>query len=411
MIFLFETKKIIKKKITFFSLLFLFIWILGSIFYVVNSTSWSEGSGELVFGIEAVKLAKENKSKWNNTLTEDIITEVIKSNLEIKNNPKYKNDDGTLSNEGYGLIQEFSDIRDIINRSFCDFFTYDYYKCDTLRPEQSALFYENRVNIIKNWLNDSPDTSRLSSREKEYFINSAEELKTPFIYSYMDGWNNGLNYISMIIILSVLIICIIVAATFSGEYESGSDYIVLTSKYGRNKVIYSKILSSFAISTAIYFCSVLLFGGIILILYGFDGYNCPIQSNNYCWKSFYHFTNAEALAVIMSIGYIGCLLMTFITISISSVFKTSFIAIIVPFLLIILPQMIDISNMPIFVQKIFALLPHQTTIGLSQLGYYNVFLIGNYIITPIQLIPIIYLLLICILIPFTIYGFRNHEIT
>ena len=410
MIIMFEIKKLLKKRSALISLLFLLVWNLGSIVYVVNSTSWSKGGNEnRIFGMEAIKMAKEHKSLWNNILTEDIINEVIFLNHEINNNSEYLNLDGRLNNEGYILTQDFSDIRGLINNSFCDFYTYDYYICDTLTPEQSVLFYVNRVNAIKNWL-ESPDASRLSNVEKKYFVESAEKLETPFIYSYMDGWNNALNYCSMIIILNVLVICILIAPTFSGEYQSGSDYIVLSSKYGRSKVIYAKFLSAYTIATVIYFTSIILFCSSIFILYGFDGYNCPIQANDYCWKSFYHLTNIEAMAVVVFIGYMGCILMSSVTILISSVVKTSFSAIIVPFLIIILPQMIDISNFPVYIQKIFTLLPHQTTIGLILLGYYNVFSIGEYIVTPIQLVPIIYLLIICLLIPFTIQGFRNHEI-
>ena len=78
MIIIFEIKKLLKKRSALISLLFLLVWNLGSIVYVVNSTSWSKsGNEDRIFGMEAIKMAKEHKSLWNNILTEDIINEVI----------------------------------------------------------------------------------------------------------------------------------------------------------------------------------------------------------------------------------------------------------------------------------------------------------------------------------------------
>lgn len=407
----YEIKKLIMNKSAIVSFIFLAIWLIGSIVFVINSTTWAdEKSTQLINGFDAIKSARQSKSQWNDLLTEDIIAKVINLNSSINNNKEYQNIDGGLSNSGYVQTQPYSDIRSIINNSYCDFSTYDYYMIDSLVADDSSVFYSNRINSIKSWLEDNQEASRLSEREKEFIIESAMSLKTPFYYSYMDGWNNVLNYITMILMVVILVVCIILAPIFSGEYQTGSDSIILSSKYGRSKVIKAKILSAYIITTVIYLICTILFCGIILFIYGIDGYNCPIQINDYNWKSFYHLTNIEAMAVILVIGYVGCLLMTSITIFISSILKTSFAAIIVSFLAIILPQMINTSNFPVYIQKIFTLLPHQTTLGLVQLSYYDLFIIGNNVVTPIQLKPFLYLIVAGILLPFTIKGFKNHQV-
>lgn len=407
----YEIKKLIMKKSAIVSFIFLAIWLIGSIVFVINSTTWAdEKSTQIINGFDAIKSARQSKSQWNGLLTEDIIAKVINLNSSINNNKEYQNIDGGLSNSGYVQTQPYSDIRSIINNSYCDFSTYDYYMIDSLVADDSSVFYSNRINSIKSWLEDNQEASRLSEREKEFIIESAMSLKTPFYYSYMDGWNNVLNYITMILMVVILVVCIILAPIFSGEYQTGSDSIILSSKYGRSKVIKAKILSAYIITTIIYLICTILFCGIILFIYGIDGYNCPIQINDYNWKSFYHLTNIEAMAVILVIGYVGCLLMTSITIFISSILKTSFAAIIVSFLAIILPQMINTSNFPVYIQKIFTLLPHQTTLGLVQLSYYDLFIIGNNVVTPIQLKTFLYLIVAGILLPFTIKGFKNHQV-
>lgn len=64
---------------------------------------------------------------------------------------------------------------------------------------------------------------------------------------------------------------------FSGEYQCGADNIILSSRYGKSKLILAKVLVAFIFSFIVYTINILVGLGIILISFGGGGWNLPIQ--------------------------------------------------------------------------------------------------------------------------------------
>ncbi|WP_253205930.1 hypothetical protein [Clostridium estertheticum] len=77
------------------------------------------------------------------------------------------------------------DIQDLITDSYCKIHFYDSNIIDSLSVDDAGRFYSNRVNNLKELL-ASDESSRLTKNEKEYLINSAQNLTTPLKYSYAD---------------------------------------------------------------------------------------------------------------------------------------------------------------------------------------------------------------------------------
>jgi hypothetical protein len=98
-----------------------------------------------------------------------------------------------------------------------------------------------------------------------------EEIKIGYTY----GWLlTSQNMVKIFIVLS-LVIAIIIAPVFSGEY-GGLDNIILTSKYGKTKCATAKIIAS--ILAALIVTTVISAINLIyaFALYGSDGLDCSI---------------------------------------------------------------------------------------------------------------------------------------
>ena len=72
----------------------------------------------------------------------------------------------------------------MINRSFCDFQEYDYYRVDTVTPTELGNFYSNRIDNLKKWLSSDSVKDNYTKQEKEYLVEKYEEMQIPFYYEY-----------------------------------------------------------------------------------------------------------------------------------------------------------------------------------------------------------------------------------
>ncbi len=64
---------------------------------------------------------------------------------------------------------------------------------------------------------------------------------------------------------------------FAGEYQCGADSIILSSKYGKTKIIKAKIIAAFGFATIIFVLNLIFALAIPLLSFGSDGWNLPIQ--------------------------------------------------------------------------------------------------------------------------------------
>ena len=141
----------------------LLVVLLGAILlvmaiYQIQSVTYVKPDGTSISGFNAISKLKESKSQWDGYLTEEQIQKVLQTNQDIlKDHPEYYpgTTDIDLSNQVYSLTQGFGDIRDMINQSYSLFGQFDYYLIDRLSPSQSSVFYKNRIEGLKNYLNAS----------------------------------------------------------------------------------------------------------------------------------------------------------------------------------------------------------------------------------------------------------------
>jgi ABC-type transport system involved in multi-copper enzyme maturation permease subunit len=409
----YEMKKIFINKSAIISLIGLTIFTVFLLCFSISDATYVNKDGSNIEGIQAIKLLKSQKMKWNGYLTEDMIKKVLEQNRSINDEPQYadiSDQDIQLSNMRYAQKQGFQDIRDSINNHYGEFRSYDYYLIDGLKPNVADKFDSNRINQLKTWLS-SEDANSLTQKEKHYLITAAETLYTPLKYSYADGWQTALENSSKLLFALFFVVSILMAPVFSVEYQNGTDAILLSTEHGRKKGIRHKMIAGILSISMVYWVATILLYGVIFILFGYEGWDSPIQAYFSGYKSFYSITNIQAFISVVLLGYVACLFVGCLAMFLSAKAKSSFATIIFIVLVIIAPATIsEFLEAGSLASKILSLFPDQMLNGWLLLRTFTFYDIGNHILTPYQILPVVYGALTIVLLPFTYQIFRKHQI-
>jgi len=267
----YELKKIFNKKmniVVIISCLFLIILLFS-----LSGTDFlaTDESGESYKGKAAIILRKKQIKEIAGVLTNERIVDEIKRLQELKNNPdniaidSYGEKD--LSREVYNkYLNNRLNLLTNINHVYGD----DYINgLSTLDLENEKNFYESREKRIEELIVSSQDYKgrTYTNKEKEYWIEKSKNVNTPFEYDFYFGYSNLYSTYEMLII-GLIAICICISSVFSGEYQNGTDKILLTTKYGKSKGATAKIIASYIFAIVV-FTIYLIFAIVYLLLFPF----------------------------------------------------------------------------------------------------------------------------------------------
>lgn len=181
-----------------------------------------------------------------------------------------------------------------------------------------------------------------------------EKIKIGYTY----GWlKTSQNMVKIFIILS-LVIAIMTAPVFSGEY-GGVDNIILTSKYGKTKCLTAKIIGSVLSTltvTAVVSAVNLIFA---FILYGNSGLDCSIlfaPADFAQWYIPFNITCGTLLKYQILLAFTGAVSMTGITLVLSAACRNQTAAFAASGAVYLFPVVLSVAETsPLF--KIITLLP------------------------------------------------------
>ncbi len=404
----YEIKKVFYKTSSKIALLVL-LFVMGITCFFATSVEWWDENGDGHKGPAAVSHLRAARKEWSGYLDEEKISKVIEENLRIQATPEALSNNTREINIVYSWGQGIEDIRKLLNASYASRFReYDYYRADSLTKEDARNFYDNRILLLREWLEDEAKYYFTES-EKKYLISQYESLKTPLYYDYKTGWSKLFEYAPQILMLTMLVLGYLVAGIFSNEFSLKSDAIFFTSLHGRNKAVMAKIKAGFIIVTLVYFTVFILYTAITLLYLGADGWNLAIQMiDRSQWKSLYNITIWQEYLLIAIGGYIGCLFISFIAMMASAKTKSTVFAAMIPFILIFIPSFIgNIDSNTI--QKITGLLPDQLLQVNMALKVFNLYSFGDIVVGAIPIIMVLYTVLTVVLIPFLYQEYRHKQ--
>lgn len=163
---------------------------------------------------------------------------------------------------------------------------------------------------------------------------------------YVNGWLSTSQNMAKIFIVLSLVIILLIAPVFSGEY-SGVDNIILTSKYGKTKCATAKVLASL-LSAVFITTLVVIFNLLIAVaIYGTEGMDCSILFAPIDFLEGYipfNITCGTVLKYQILLAFMSAISVTGIVLILSAVCKSQMIAFVISAAIYVIPIMLPISE-------------------------------------------------------------------
>ncbi|GKX28725.1 ABC transporter permease [Vallitalea longa] len=388
----FEYKKILKRKSTLITLGIVFCIITMSFSVMVIGNYYV---GDEIYENKYEAIIKDRnyaRELTGRAIDEDLIMETQDAYSKVPNKVSYSD---TPEYEEYG--RPYSGVYRILSS------IYDK-DIRNLDKKDAQNFYSLRHSLVEKEINET----LLSNKSKKKLIQLDSEIKIPFIFEHTDGYQRffSMVYITGIMIAFAVAICI--SPIFAGEYSSGVDKLILSSRYGKNKLSSAKIFTGITFSIM----SILIFMAytwlLSMMVFGFDGGDAPIQ---FLFPlSAYSISLREGILIFSTCILFSIVFLTAIIMWLSSKFKSPFGVIVLTSVLIFVPMMIHISDNDIVIHNLFHLLPSNMIFVVNVFSpiLYEFF---GLCIEPYVFMPIFAVSATIILLPFTYRSFKRHQIS
>ncbi len=164
----------------------------------------------------------------------ELIGEIQSYNMDLESDEAYEEIVRPLGDIFYFTAKNYTDMRKN---------TVDKSPLGEVDLTDGARFYEHRMEKIKDYLNCDFSYGNYKEIEKDYWIKKAENTDIPFRWGSTSVMTSLMELIFVGMYLQfVIVICM--SSVFSSEYESGAAVLLLTTKYGKDRMIWSKIAVS-----------------------------------------------------------------------------------------------------------------------------------------------------------------------
>ncbi len=251
------------------------------------------------------------------------------------------------------------------------------------------------------------EATGMGSKAKEQVLALDAQIEVPFTFSYTDGYTRFFSVIYTLGLTAAFVMAICIAPLFSGEYTSGTDQLILSSRYGKNKLITAKLLTGFSLAALICVMLTALGYGFSLGVFGADGSGAPLQL--YGLLSPYPVTMGQTALILAVCTFFSCLMTAAITMLLSAKLKSPFGVIILVGLLLVVPMFINVPETNIILYKLSYLFPTNIMTFWAAMDPIQYELFGL-VVKPYVFMPLFAVAVSILLTPFAYRSFKNHQI-
>lgn len=405
-LFILEFKKIAKKRMNIIVIAVCLVIVAGLFSLPVKQYIVLDTDGKQLTGGAAIEQEKIYENTFAGKLTDERIQANIAAYQALFDDPQNVSQDSETKKLNdtayYKYFFPYYDYWKLINGNYTKptLFDSSFSAITNMHLEDGLDFYGAREEKINVLLNQTYLDWNFSESEKAFWMNRTADIETPIEYSCHAGWETLLNC-EELFILAILAICICVSSVFSGEYQSGAASIILSSQYGKSKLVTAKVLATLAYSLATFTLFIAVGCGIQLFSFGFDGWDLPIQALNTIAP--YHVSLLGATLLAIATLYLILLGMVSATLLLSAKMKSTVPVLVVVILVMMLPMFLGISETSGVWNRILELLPYraaQPVFADEFFGYFG-YPIGGLTFDIVTIRITVYAVFTLICIPFT----------
>lgn len=403
----YELKKIFGRAGGKIALLVLAIGLAVICYSAMLQVSYTDENGDSHTGPAAARELRALKNEWAGPIDQAIITRAIDVNQQIISSEDYNSTDIQRQNAAYHDTQGYATIRSLIAQTYGGFNEYDYYRLDTLTPDETGQLYDLRVQNLKEWL-ARPDIS-FSPAEEDYLVEHYEAMETPLYYEYNDGWDTLIYYAPTLVMFLLFVIIFLVSGIFPSEHRLKANAIFFSTKLGRGKAVRAKLLSGLVTTTVLYWLVIAIYTLVVLALLGADGADGAFQLLK--WKAFYNLTIVQAYALSVLGGYIGVIFLALLAMLMSVLTRSQVVGVIVPFVVVLAANFANslLSSWEVL-PSILGLLPDQLLQLSVVLDDFNLYTVFGHVTGSVPLLFLLYSALSLALIPLLYRIYRKSQV-
>ncbi len=264
-------------------------------------------------------------------------------------------------------------------------------------------FYQARQDKIEMILNDS--SRKLSEEEKDYWRDRNSEVEEPFQYGYFEGWEVIISAFELLM-FAVLAVCIVIAPVFSGEYQAGTDAVILSGKYGKTKLTTAKVLAALLFGVLAFTLHTIAAFALPLAAFGIDGWNLPLQINGTTVP--YPWTFLEGTLINLAVIYVVLIAMIGLTLFLSARMKSPYLVLIVVVPVLFIPMFISPNGTSGLYNMLVFLTPYQSLV--PRFGSYLSYQFGSVVLDAFAVRAVVYGIAAVVLFPLARIGFKRHQV-
>ena len=407
MLIQYEFLKILRKRSTLI-IITISLMLTGFLFGlpIIQYQIYSQDG--VIKGTKGIAYEKEQYAKLSVPLSEEYIKETIQEVQELFKNPDsigYDGKESFLIGDAYwNKIAPRETLLSLIANAYSkpnEVFGYNQFPDFDIT--NGAFFYQSIDKKIETLLN-SPSRA-LSQKQKEYWRSMADKIDMPFQYGYYKGWEVIVSSFELLI-FAILSICIVIAPVFSGEYQAGTDAVILSGRYGKTKLITAKIAASLLFGTAVFILHITVACGLPLAVFGIDGWDLPLQIINTVIP--YPFTLLQAVFINIGIIYLVLLAMIGVTLFLSAKMKSPYFVLMILIPLLFIPMFLTPNGTTGLYNLSLFLLPYRST--RPEFSKYISYQFGGFILDILSIRVIVYLVLAGMMLPLAKLGFKRHQV-
>lgn len=360
-------------------------------------------------GLAGIAYEKEQYAEISVPLTNEYVTNAIREVQELFADPENVGYDGNerflIGDAYWNGIAPREDLLGLIARNYAaPNVSAGYNALADLDISNGTDFYQARQEKIETILNDP--SKNLSDREKEYWQNMNSQVEEPFSYGYFRGWEVIITAFELLM-FAVLAICIAIAPVFSGEYQAGTDAVILSGKYGKTKLTAAKIWAALFFGVLAFTLHVLVAFAIPLTAFGIDGWNLPLQINGTTVP--YPLTFLEGTLINLGVIYLVLIAMIGLTLFLSARMRSPYQVLIVVVPVLFIPMFLSPNGTSGLYNLLVFLTPYQSL--KPNFGSYLSYQPGPVVLDAFAMRAVLYGVLALILLPLARIGFQKHQVS
>lgn len=404
----FEFLKILRKKSTL--IVMAVSLLITAIFFGLPILQFQIYNQDGVLrGLEGIAYEKEQYEEISVPLTNEYITETIQEVQELFENPNNVGYDGNeqflIEDAYWDDIAPRENLLGLIARNYAaPNVSVGYNALPDLDISNGTDFYQARQDKIETILNNP--SNGLSEAEKDYWRNMNSKVEEPFQYGYFEGWEVIITAFELLM-FAVLAICIVIAPVFSGEYQAGTDAVILSGKYGKTKLTTAKILAALLFGVLAFTLHVLVAFALPLTAFGIDGWNLPLQINGTTVP--YPLTFLEGTLINLAVIYLVLIAMIGLTLFLSARMKSPYQVLIVIVPVLFIPMFLSPNGTSGLYNLFIFLTPYQSL--KPNFGSYLSYQLGSVVLDAFTMRAILYVVLALILLSLARIGFKKHQVS